>query len=597
VNVLRAGNDKGKSSILKLIQLCLTGKNELKRDVDGWIKQVELVFELDGVVHAVQVDKASRPQGRLLKLADPEGEGPSADQTLLEFHNGSDMQRRLEKFFNQAFGLRPLRGTQKDSRKSSDALHESVTSYRAYFRGLSIPQDHGYVDLVTDGQGYGNLFMKIVGMLLGLRGIDAYFAIEAERALLEHQLANEQRYQQRTEKALGTPDLKSLSEEIERLQGYVDELKNKRTTQRLRSTSADLDKRLTDLTTTLLEADEERHQTALQLQEAEQATSHSTAKVERLEATRDRGLLGEEVSSCPACNVALDQRRRFPVAEADIEHCGLCHEDLPSDRQQALEAQLEEARQRLQEQQQLVQRLRRRLATTEGRARQLTQRKGQLQAQLRAAHQGTEEIEREVELESRFLGRLEAKLEASTQLSSAGEEGDEMEQQQTRKRVLDAVLSHLRSRDSEVNERLKHNFASRVEDFCKQIGFPGLETIELDSQLRPRIRQNGDEYVFEELSAGEKVRFVLAFYLALALITAEEPEAGGHPGLVLIDSPGKEEMVERDFAAVVELLRQIEQQHADAIQVIVATSVPAIAGATATDKQVFIKDDTQPLFD
>lgn len=594
VNIVRAGNDKGKSSLLKLIQLCLTGKNELKRDVDGWIEQVELVFELDGKAHAVQLDKAKRIHGRLLQLADPEGEGPSVDQTLLEFHNQSDMQRRLEKFFNQAFGLRPLRGTQKDSRKSSDALHESVTSYRAYFRGLSVPQDQGYVDLVTDGAGYGSLFTKVVGMLLGLRGLDAYFAVDAERALLEHELAKEQRTHQRAEEVLGAPDLKELSEEIERLQGYVNELKEKRTTQRLRATSTDLDKRLAEITTTLLEADDERHQTALKLQATELATARTSAEIERLTGKRERGQLVEDVDNCPACETPVSERSRFPEPEA--ERCGLCHEDLPEDHQKALEQRLAEAHQELEASQQKDARLRRQLATIEGRARQLTQRKGQLQAQLRAAHQGTEEIEREVELESRYLGRLEAQLEAASQLASGGQEGKKRQEQEVRKQVLDAVLGHLRERDAAINERLKQGFSNRIEAFCTKIGFPGLEAVDLDAQLKPRVRQNGEEYSFDELSAGEKVRFVLAFYLALALITAEEPEAGGHPGLVLIDSPGKEEMVERDFAAVVELLQHIEQDHARAVQVIVATSIPAIAGATAPGKQIFIDDDDRPLF-
>ena len=38
---------------------------------------------------------------------------------------------------------------------------------RAYVRGLYVTQDLGYTNLVTEGVPYGNLFMKILGMLLG----------------------------------------------------------------------------------------------------------------------------------------------------------------------------------------------------------------------------------------------------------------------------------------------------------------------------------------------------------------------------------------------------------------------------------------------
>ncbi len=44
--------------------------------------------------------------------------------------------------------------------------------------------------------------------------------------------------------------------------------------------------------------------------------------------------------------------------------------------------------------------------------------------------------------------------------------------------------------------------------------------------------------------------------------------------------PGKEEMVEGDFEAVVKLLSQIEVNHSSSIQLLVAISIPAICGAT-----------------
>ena len=89
---------------------------------------------------------------------------------------------------------------------------------------------------------------------------------------------------------------------------------------------------------------------------------------------------------------------------------------------------------------------------------------------------------------------------------------------------------------------------------------------------------------------------MLAFYFAMAIATAEDLEHGAHPGLLLIDSPGKEEMVVKDFEAVVNLLSLVEERHAEVIQVIVSTSIPAIRDATSPGKQVFIDNDDDPLF-
>ncbi len=44
------------------------------------------------------------------------------------------------------------------------------------------------------------------------------------------------------------------------------------------------------------------------------------------------------------------------------------------------------------------------------------------------------------------------------------------------------------------------------------------------------------------------------------------------------------------------LLRLVEERHAETLQVIVATSLPAIRNATSPDKQVFVDNDDDPLF-
>ncbi len=612
VNVFRAGNDKGKSSVLKLIHFCLTGKNELKKDVDGWIAEVELVFELDGVPHAIVFDKSRRPRGRLVRLEAPAGTDAAGDTdpgspealrgetVLVEFKNAKQMQSELEAFFNDAFGLRPLMGTQKASRKDSDALLDSPTSYRAYFRGMYINQDLGYAALVTDGMPYGNLFMKVVGMLLGVRGIDAVFAVEARRAHLENRLAKEERYHRRLEESLEPRDLATLDEEIDKLERYVDELKVERTALFVRATSNDLDRRLTEVTDKLVAFDDVRQQTARHLRTADLELRLAEREREELESAlaSHQALASIQPDRCPVCETRIAERRRHRHPAAG--ECVLCHEDAAEPDSETFagvaEQRLAEARRSIAGRRKTIETRRADLEELNHRAKQSAQLKTHLQSQLRAAHQSTADLDREIELETRYLGRLEAEREGGARMVSEDGGGSNIAKLLERKHVLDAVLRHLRTLYADTNERMKREFASRVQDYCTTIGFPGLEEISLGAQLKPQIRQNGKVYAFEELSPGEKVRFVLAFYLAMAIATAEDLDHGAHPGLLLIDSPGKEEMVVGDFEAVVHLLSLVEERHASAIQVIVATSLPAIRGATAADKQVFVDNDDDPLF-
>lgn len=589
VNVLRAGNDKGKSSILKLIHFCLTGRNELKKDVDSWIDDVELYFELSGHPHAILVHKRGRIRGRLVRCRPDLPEEAQLGEILLEWPSAKAMQTELETFMNQAFGLRPLMGTQKDSRKGSDALLDAPTSYRAYVRGLYINQDMGYTDLITDGIPYGNLFFKIVGMLLGMRGIDAFFAVEARLAHIENLLGKEERYHRRVEESLGLRDLATLDEEIGKLERYIDELKVERTALFVRATSSDLDHRLTELTDRLVLLESGRQQTHRSQKEAEADLEASEREIAELEAAiLSRDILGAIVPErWPFFDIELTEAQRAAAA-AQLGQHGQEFLRIAQERlQQAKRAAISQRR--------TVERRRAELQELEFRTDQTAQQKRHLQAQLKSAHQGTGELDREIELETRYLGRLEAEREAAVRMVSEGGAGSSIQKLLKAKTILDAVLRDLRLQDSVVNERIKQEFARRVLDYCTTIGFPGLEDITFDPQLKPRISQNGKVYNFDELSPGEKVRFVLAFYLGLALFTAEE-HSGAHPGLLLIDSPGKEEMVAGDFEAVVNLLSQVEINHAPKIQVVVATTIPAIRGATKISKQTFVTDDDEPIF-
>ena len=344
-----------------------------------------------------------------------------------------------------------------------------------------------------------------------------------------------------------------------------------------------------------------RQQTASHLRAAEYELRDAEREAGELESALAgrRALSGIQPDRCPVCEIRIAERRRHPRHTAG--RCVLCHEDVEDTDADAfaetVERRLAEARRSIDGRRGRIEARRADLEELEFRAQQSVQLKSHLQSQLRSAHQSTAELDREIELETRYLGRLEAERESVARWvqDDGGDSsiGGLLEQKQT----LDAVLRHVRTLHADANERMKREFASRVQDYCTTVGFPGLEDVSLGAQLKPRIRQNGKVYVFEELSPGEKVRFVLAFYLAMAIATAEDLEHGAHPGLLLIDSPGKEEMVVKDFEAVVHLLSRVEERHAEVLQVIVCTSLPAIRGATTPDKQVFIDNDDDPLFD
>lgn len=599
VNVLRAGNNKGKSSILKLIKFCLTGKNELKPDVSAWISSIDLAFAIDDKLFAIHVDNATRPAGRLIQGTMDDLE--AADDTVasvVSFNSAVAMKQGLEEFFSERFGLRTLVGTQKDSRKDSVELLDNKTGYMSYFQGLYVSQDSGYSDLVTEGHHFGNLYMKVVGMLLGYAGLDGVFALESKIAHVDNSLARQEVYKQQADAAKKTRTLKQVEAELKESEDTFAKLKLERAGLLEQAASTELDRELNDLTTGILSADAEL---------AAIATSLHTAEKDLEETERGILLLTEALASkqylspirpqhCPVCEGAI--RKPEPQAHAPGT-CLLCHNDvLPGADQKVLadiQARLSEVRQSKTQENKTVGDLRLELQSRRDSLSGLLGRKAQTQHRLRAARRGTEEVDRSLELAVRRLGRLEAERDTIARLLPDGG-GVEVAALLRSKSVYTAALRHLRTAEASINEKMKGAFARRIREYCTIIGFPGLEDVTLDARLWPEIRQNGHACKFSDLAPGEKVRFVLAFYFALAIATAENAEFGAHPGLLLIDSPGKEEMVKKDFSEVVGLLKVIEKKHSASIQAIVATTLPAIRNATDRTKQVYKRSGDEPLF-
>lgn len=599
VNVIRSGNLKGKTTILQLIQLCLTGSLKLKPDMSKWITLVDLDFDLDATSYTVHVDRTGpRPQGH---LASGSMDVPATDaRERREFKNAKEMAATLENFFSEKLVLEVLHGTQKDSRKDSDALLINTTSYETYFKGLYINQDSGYLHLVTDTF-FSSQYTKIVGMLLGYRGLRPYFEADTKLALTKNELAKEEAHVRRNEaETAAGRSSDEISKELEAATRKVDELKLKRAEALVRATSPDIDLRLARVTEDLVQAREGAALAQEELTDAERVRDADEAVVVAL---KDAIASKHHFSAlaphhCPVCETAIT-KSRTQVRQGKGQ-CLLCAEDVNphSDKQMLalLHSRLSEAEGALKSKEAAFRSAKRGVQAANELAASLAQEKLRLQTQLRAAHTDGSLAEAQLEKEIRRVGKLEAEREEAQRVASRSATDSKVAALSMKRRVLEALVSHLRTAHGLANEQVKLLFSARVLDYLTRCGVGNIESVRLDAQLKPELVQNGSTLGFSDLSAGEKLRFVLAFFFALAISPAEDIPAAAHPGLLLIDSPGKEEMVEKDFKAVVGLLRFIDEHHASQVQAIVATTYRDIRDAAPPERVRFIDNDEDFLF-
>jgi hypothetical protein len=104
----------------------------------------------------------------------------------------------------------------------------------------------------------------------------------------------------------------------------------------------------------------------------------------------------------------------------------------------------------------------------------------------------------------------------------------------------------------------------------RTFGIANLEEARPTLAAQLRLRIGGAESSFSSRTGGERLRLRLATGIAL-LRVGHELGVGRHPGLLLIDSPGGEEMVEGDLAAILSELQTICEQLPD-LQIICASA-------------------------
>jgi len=122
--------------------------------------------------------------------------------------------------------------------------------------------------------------------------------------------------------------------------------------------------------------------------------------------------------------------------------------------------------------------------------------------------------------------------------------------------------------------KVVYNELSRlVVHLATQFGVPDLERVEIDEKRYIKIYQGGVQLSHNDLARSERVKFKVAFHLALMLLQVRSG-LGKHPGFLIIDTPGTAEVNDADFVAMNRDLANIHAEYGDQIQILLATARP-----------------------
>ncbi|WP_280503694.1 hypothetical protein [Nocardia farcinica] len=557
-------NEAGKSSVLEIILWCLRGRSGLQRDVQSWLRRVRTEFVLDDETLVVEMTVASgRPVGTVVSK--------DAGAVLFSFDNAATFEELMDAFMLERLGLEPLRIQQKRPEGVDGPPLTGELSWPAYASALHINRS-----------GLGHLLGNEARNALPTRLLELFLGAPWAATMVSAAVA-----QKLVAAQLSAATARAQAEADER-QSKIDELdRSLRHAQDRLDTLPDLGQSAADLTASyqaLAEATEaagtaqrELAEARLQHDELEQQRQSLTALVHSAhEAALAKAFFHTlKPTVCPRCDAQVSQAQ---WAREDEGHCSLCTSELhpvttqydgaPDDDGLDDVDDDQELRQTLAQVQHAVETAATALAGKQAKATSaataLRQAQNALQDAL-ARPAGGDRWEAELEV-ARLRGALD---ERQGRFDDLGDPVG-LAPLQRDQAILKAAERAAHARRTQALKEVLQAVQSDIVTMGRQLGLEMLEAVELGTSATLKVWKGGQHQPYGSLTEGEQLRLKIVTTTAL-LRHGIRTGVGRHPGLLIIDSPGAEEVDRGDLELMLEGLVQLTETSPQ-LQIIIATA-------------------------
>lgn len=565
--IVSDSNFRGKTTLLRFMQLGLVGRSSLAKDMERWFDMMTLRFSVDDDVFETRIEDFHAQSGSLIQLKN------SREFVVSTFQDTTSFESVMETFFFDKLGLNSTRIVVNQ-------------------RGKDVAQDHGWLWLSSvlaidpnpanifgdSPAGVGGMETYLMRMFIGLPWVGTHttikavikgIGIEGERvgqAATRSQNAARQRLteleaeREKVGKRLAGPD---------RVEAVVS--RERTAIHRLAAVSAEihaLTRRQAELTS--------------DLSAAEEAVTYAVRERHGFDEARQAGavfrLLRPEY--CPSCDeVFTDDLREARQQHHDCIVCGRhepeAEDDLTGVREALVERE-DEAKSQLGKlrgtQKKLEADLKTRNLEREGLETELRN----LQKEIAASETPTEAWKEAL--------KLDAQIEEVRRLTGgdAPAPNDDL-------KVLNAADAVTTSFFVDEQKAILADVATEATKFARSFGMIMLESIEFQG-TRMKLRKAGGQQFFGDCQPGERKRLKIATVLAM-LRVSEARGVGRHPGVLFIDSPRTDETVDDNVSEIVKGLAALSDEMPYVQVFVTSLAVPAVLEHVSGDKVRKSRDD------
>lgn len=588
-------NLRGKSTILELITWLLRGSpRQLRDDVKPWFELIQLEYSVNGTPMGVSITQGPTGFTADILRADTSDavrsylDGEQSDGVVHVLASGlseDEFAAHQDQLMLRLLSMEPITNFQKYP--GSDQGRPMVHGWPAYFGGIYLPKAAS--EILFGDTVFAALPARILQMFCNVPLMSTSIRLATLTKQVRQDEAN------RTRRL--SEDATSRAGEKVDLQTKLNELDLK-----LAALVSPTSRTHGTVSAELRNAEQALAVAASQLRASETIMAEATS-ARQTEERRVNDDLESELAAilfhglspkhCPRCEQTIDHHRSN--REVLDHQCAVCTQDvqhqLPAGTASAdddvLESEeLEAEPDVLDALKQAEDTARQTLQAARGATQSAAESVDNLAAELNA-------LSRTNEFNTSMSLRLEkARLEG--RLEGLPDSGEDKPDQDPRLPILEASTEILNRITKDTAHEIFDHLNKEIVTLGRKFGIQNLESVELSRQGGMKVTTAGVETAFKKVTGGERLRLRVAVIIAL-LRVGNRMGAGSHPGLILLDSPGSDELTIDDETTLLRELDSLRTELPD-LQVIVASAEPAAVVGVLPEGSIYSSLEGRPLW-
>jgi len=556
-------NLKGKTSVLEIIRWLLRGKpsDKLQKGVRDWIAEANLDFEIDKTPYSIQLNQGSEGvSGRLVKRSNR-----TESLEIGRFTSEEEFRACMSDFMMREFSLDVVsewRKGKSEYEEGSAVLHDWPALSGVLFISTNYNAIFGDAEI-------SSLNNRLMRMYLGLPWISTHVALttvgkqlSARNQVQSHQSEIEKMRRQRrraeveSQLNLYRSELKQIPSDEKVLEALQEATKaHRQALSSLREKENELSaaKQEHSLARQMYKEDQKEHKDFLEAKAA-------NAIFKRLEPT-----------CCPHCQASITKERL--LREREEHSCSVCGESILDSEMLDEDAEflMSELEDRVKASKEMLEQTKALVNNSESQMRRLVNQVSTCETERKHWENQFGRFEKHNALERNIFG-LEVLLNEYQEVSEIDEQDSNLKLELN---VIKAALKETTDRLTTLQQDLLEIVSTKIKEYAICFGMESITSATLTSNTSLKLIKDGRETSYSKCTDGEKLRLKVASIIAI-LSVSEKKGIGRHPGLLLIDSPKGEEMVENDVDKLISGLSELAKDLPHLQIIFAATSSESI---------------------